>query len=83
MFQYVIFQQENFMQHGIKEDNNFERLLDEISRFMPAEIIANDLLYQTEQEINTIKERFGVYISKVENSSFLKEDEEIQNNYEI
>ena len=71
------------MQHGIKEDNNFERLLDEISRFMPAEIIANDLLYQTEQEINTIKERFGVYISKVENSSFLKEDEEIQNNYEI
>ena len=67
----------------INEDNNFERLLDEISRFTPAEIIANDLLYQSEQEINTIKERFGLYISRVEDNSFSENYEEIQNNYEV
>ena len=67
----------------INEDNNFERLLDEISRFTPAEIIANDLLYQSQQEISTIKERFGLYISKVEDSTFSENFEEIMNNYEI
>ena len=67
----------------INEDNNFERLLDEISRFTPAEIIANDLLYQSQQEISTIKERFGLYISKVEDSTFSENFEEIINNYEI
>lgn len=82
-YQYVIFQQENSTQHGINEDNNFERLLDEISRFTPAEMIANDLLYQSEQEINTIKERFGLYVSKVENDNFTEEDKELQTNYEI
>lgn len=47
VLQFVMFQQENFMQHGINETNNFEKLLDEMSRFTPAEIIANDLLYES------------------------------------
>ena len=71
------------MLHGINEENNFERLLDEISRFTPVEIIANDLLYKSEQETNIIKERFGLYISKVENDSFNEDYKELQNNYEI
>lgn len=72
-----------FYATGIEEENNFERLLDEISRFTPAEIIVNDFLYQSEQEISTIKERFGLYISNVEDDTFSEDAIEIQNNYEI
>ena len=72
-----------FYATGIEEENNFERLLDEISRFTPAEMIVNDFLYQSEQEINTIKERFGLYISNVEDDTFSENAIEIQNNYEV
>ncbi len=82
-FRYVIFQLVNSMQHGIKEDNNFARVLDEISRFAPAELIANELFYQSEQEMKELKERFNMYISKVEENTFTEEYEELQTNYEL
>ena len=82
-FRYVIFQLVNSMRHGIKEDNNFARVLDEISRFAPAEMIANDLFYQSEQEMKELKERFNMYISKVEEDTFTEEYEELQTNYEL
>ncbi len=82
-FRYVIFQLVNSMQHGIKEDNNFARVLDEISRFAPAELIANELFYQSEQEMKELKERFNMYISKVEEDTFTEEYEELQTNYEL
>ncbi len=67
----------------INENNNFERLLDEISRFSPAEIIANDLLYASSEEIAKIKERFGLYISKANEEAFTTNTEKIIENYEI
>ena len=79
----MIFQLVNSMQHGIKEDNNFARVLDEISRFAPAELIANELFYQSEQEMKELKERFNMYISKVEEDTFTEEYEELQTNYEL
>ena len=82
-FRYVIFQLVNSMRHGIKEDNNFARVLDEISRFAPAELIANELFYQSEQEMKELKERFNMYISKVEENTFTEEYEELQTNYEL
>lgn len=82
-FRYVIFQLVNSMRHGIKEDNNFARVLDEISRFAPAELIANELFYQSEQEMKELKERFNMYISKVEEDTFTEEYEELQTNYEL
>ena len=82
-FRYVIFQLVNSMRHGIKEDNNFARVLDEISRFAPAELIANELFYQSEQEMKELKERFNMYISKVDENTFTEEYEELQTNYEL
>ena len=67
----------------INQNNNFERLLDEMSRFTPAEIIANDLLYSSTEEIAKIKERFGVYISKVDENSFRTNTDNLVANYEI
>ena len=67
----------------ITQNNNFERLLDEISRFSPAEIITNDLMYSSIEEINKIKERFGIFISKGEEEAFKEEANDIISNYEI
>lgn len=78
-----MFQQVNFTQLGINNSNNFERLLDEVSRFTPSEIITNDLLYSSGEEIGKIKERFGLYVSKVEDSTFSTEAENITLNYDV
>ena len=67
----------------IKEENNFERLLDEISRYSPSEIIANEMLYDCGEEINKIKERFDVYISTEDEEKFSEETEEIYMQYAL
>ena len=72
-----------FYATGINETNNFERLLDEVSRFTPSEIIANDLLYSSSEEIGKIKERFGLYLSKVEDSAFSTQMDNINLNYDV
>ena len=41
----------DFYASQIKETNNFTKLLDEIARFMPAEIVINELLYNSNEEI--------------------------------
>lgn len=73
----------DFYATQINEQNNFEKLLDEISRFMPAEIIVNELMYQTTEEINKIKERFGVFISQLATQDFSTSTNNILSNYEI
>ncbi len=47
----------------IKEDNNFQKLIDEISRYNPSEIIVNKMMNDSIQEINEIKQRFNAFIS--------------------
>ena len=63
----------DFYATQIKETNNFEKLMDEIARFMPAEIVINDMLYNSNEEINGIKERFDMYISRL-GEEFFSED---------
>ena len=73
----------DFYASEIKEENNFERLLDEISRYAPSEIIANEMLYNCSEEISKIKERFDVYISTEEEEKFSEEIDNLYNQYEI
>jgi len=72
-----------FYSTQIKETNNFERLLDEIARFEPAEIIINSDLANCSDEISKIKQRFNSYISYVEDSKFSEEYEELTKSYKI
>ena len=72
----------DFYASQIDGTNNFEKLLDEISRYNPAEIIANDLLFNTKQEISKIKERFQSYISFLSDEKFEKDIEKL-NEYRI
>ncbi len=66
----------DFYATEIKEDNNFQKLLDEISRYNPSEMIVNNMLGDSLEEINQIKQRFNTYISVKEDNIFL---ENVQN----
>lgn len=55
----------DFYTTEIKTDNNFSKLLDEISRFNPSEIVINKLMMESGEEIKTIKSRFESYITYV------------------
>ena len=55
----------------IKENNNFSLLLDEISRYTPAEIVVNQMMNNSTEEIAKIKTRFpDTYITTCEEKYF-------------
>lgn len=60
----------DFRTTEITDSNNFPKLLDEISRYNPAEIVVNSFMYDSIEEINKIKERFEVFISKIKEEAF-------------
>ena len=60
----------DFFSTQIKQSNNFAKLLDEISRYSPAEIVVNEMMYASSEEISRIRERFECYVSRVEDIKF-------------
>ena len=73
----------DFRASQIKETNNFSAALDEISRYSPAEIVVNNLMYDTTEEIAKIRERFQIYISKQEDDKFSNNVEELTSKYNV
>jgi len=73
----------DFRTTQITESNNFPKLMDEISRYSPAEIVVNYFMYDSTEEISKIKERFEVYISRIKEESFTGNLEELKNKYSI
>ena len=73
----------DFRATQIKETNNFSAALDEISRYSPAEIVVNNLMYDTTEEIAKIRERFQIYISKQEDNKFSNNVEELTFKYNV
>ena len=69
---------------SIKENNNFSLLLDEISRFNPAEIVVNKMMNESTEEISKIKNRFpNAFITNCEESFFLESIEKAKNKFLI
>ncbi len=66
----------DFLATEIKENNNFAKLIDEISRYAPAEIVANNDMFHSEEEVAKIKERFPVYITALGDENF---EENVEN----
>ena len=54
----------DFRMTQIRDTNNFAMLMDEISKYNPSEIVVNELMFNSTEEIAKIKERFETYISK-------------------
>lgn len=82
-----------FLATKIEANNNFTLLLDELSKYNPAEIIVNKMLFNCKEEINQIKLRFKSYINcfddelfkttlnnLIENYTFFNDDEKKINN---
>ncbi len=73
----------DFKTTQIKEENNFMTLMDEISRYSPAEIVVNQIMYDSVQEISKIRERFPLYISMLGEEHFEGDIESFKEKYEI
>lgn len=74
----------DFYSIEIKEENNFPLLLDEIARYTPAELVVNQMMYDSKEEIEKIKERFDLYITKYNDKFFDKTNtQEIKNNFTV
>ena len=74
----------DFYATQIKETNNFAKLLDEIARYSPVEIITNELMSSTMEEMSKISQRFeNCYISKYEEKYFDIDVEKIKNKHQI
>ncbi len=71
----------DFYATEIKEDNNFSKLLDEISRYNPSELVINRMMIDSQEEIKEIKNRFDCFISLED--KFVQEIKEIQNDFDI
>ena len=73
----------DFYASEIKENNNFVKLLDEIARFSPAELVVNSMLYDSTEEISKIKERFDIFISKQREEAFTENYDTLSDNYTL
>lgn len=73
----------DFRTTEIKENNNFAVLLDEISKYSPAELAVNPMLYDCSEEIAKIRERFDIYITRLEESEFTDNYENLCARYKI
>lgn len=73
----------DFYATQIKENNNFAKLLDEIARFTPVEIVVNEYLFDSTEEIDKIKERFDTYISRQQDNCFKEDIQNLQENYTL
>ncbi len=73
----------DFLATQIKETNNFVKLLDEIARYYPAEIVVNSMLYSCTEEIQKIRERIECYISNMDDADFSPDIDNLKDKYEI
>ena len=70
-----------FLSTKIAQSSNFSLLLDEISKYNPAELIVNKMFFNCTEEINDIKLKFNSYINCFEEKIFKSELEELLKNY--
>ena len=73
----------DFFSTQIKQSNNFSKLLDEISRYSPAEIVVNEMMFASTEETSKIRERFECYISMLKDEEFECEYEKNAEEYNI
>ncbi len=73
----------DFKTTQIKDQNNFATLMDEISRYSPAEIVVNTMMYNSVEEITKIRDRFLVYISMLNEENFDTDYEVFNVKYEV
>ena len=64
-------------------ENNFEKLLDEYVRFVPAELIVNETMGFQEKELNILKDRNNTFVTVRSESIFETNEEKLLELYTI
>ena len=72
-----------FYSAEIKDNNNFPTLLDEIARFSPSEIITNTMMFDCTEEMQKIKEKFSIYITKFNEKYFNNDYKDLELKYDF
>ena len=72
-----------FYSSEVKQTNNFALVLDEIARFNPAELIVNSLMYDCREEMDKIKERFEIYVTKFGDDFFSNDHTKIKEKFNL
>ena len=70
-----------FLATKIDGNNNFAFLLDELSKYNPAEIIVNKMLFNCKEEIDEIKLRFKAYINSFDDEMFKTDSNSLLQKY--
>ena len=73
----------DFRTTEIRETNNFTSLMDEISKYSPAELVVNQMMFDSKEEIDKIKERFEVYVTRLDEDKFVNDKEKLIEKYKI
>ena len=72
-----------FLSSEIKDSQNFPQLLDEIARYMPSELVINEMMTDSKEELSKIKERFDLYITNFKDSFFSENIESLKEKFNI
>jgi len=73
----------DFRATQIVDMNNFPKLLDELSRYNPAEVIVNPFMFDSVEELQKIKERFEIFVSKVKEENFSENTNNIKEKFNV
>ena len=65
------------------ESNNFEKLLDEYARYLPAELVVNTEMGNSEKEIKILQDRNNTFVTIRDDKNFEYNEEELFNLYTI
>ena len=67
-----------FYSAEIKDNQNFPLVLDEIARYTPSELVINSMMADCKEEMDKIKERFSLYVTKFNDKFFTDNIEKIK-----
>ena len=70
-----------FYSAEIKDNQNFPLVLDEIARYTPSELVINSMMADCKEEMDKIKERFSLYVTKFNDKFFTDNIEKIKNRF--
>lgn len=71
----------DFYTTEIKEENNYSKLLDEISRYNPSELVVNKMMKESASELEHIKQRFNCFISELD--EFVSDYQKIEKEFDL
>jgi len=65
------------------DESNFEKLLDEYARFTPAELVVNEAMGNSKEELEIMKDRSNTFVTVRENDIFSEESKDLLKLYSL